>query len=290
MDPLLFFQLVINGLFLGSVYSLTSIGLTLIYGTMDIINFAHGELFMLGMYVSFWFWALLVLDPLLSLFIIFPLFYVLGYVLQKILIKPILGQPLYAQMLMTFGLLLVIQHLVVTFWSANYKRIMTPYSDLTFWVGGIFIHFPQLISFIAAFTCSILLYLFLTRTYTGTAIRATAQDSETAEVLGIDTEKVYAISFGLGTACAGIAGTLVSTYFPFDPYVGTMYVVLAFIVVVLGGLGNYIGAFIGGLIIGVVQTVTAYEFSLLKLTVPLLIFLIVLLIRPEGLFMRRLRQ
>mgnify|MGYP003879469961 CR=1 FL=1 len=176
-------------------------------------------------------------------------------------------------------------------WSADPRQVVTDYAKLTFTYGDLYIPLPRFLAFVVAMTLSGILHLFLTRTDSGTAIRATAQDSETAKVLGIDVNKVYALSFGLGTACAAVAGNLVSIYYPIDPFVGDTFLIMAFIAIVLGSMGNYVGAFIAGLILGVVEIFTAFVLSsLLRQVVPLIIFLLVLLLKPEGLFGGRLRE
>lgn len=290
-SPSIFLNLLIAGIFLGGIYSLVSIGLTLIFGTLKLVNFAHGALMMVSMYLTFWLWALLGIDPLISLPISFGLFFSIGYALQKILIMPIIQRPVSAQMLMTLGLLLVIQNAVIMLWSATPRQVVTDFANLIFRYGELYINFPRFAAFVVAMTLSGILHLFLTRTDLGTAIRATAQDSETAKVLGIDVNKVYALSFGLGTACAAVAGNLISTFYPIDPFVGDTFLLMAFIAIVLGSMGNYIGAFIAGLILGVVEIFTAFVLSsLLRQAVPLIIFLLLLLLKPEGLFGGRLRE
>jgi branched-chain amino acid transport system permease protein len=281
-----------TGLFTGAVYSLVSIGLTIIFGTIRIVNFAHGEMLMLGMYLTFFLWSILGIDPLIALPIVFAVFFTAGYILQSTLIRPIQKHPIHAQMLMTLGLLLVLQNGAVLAWTADFRRVHTPYTDLTIRLGqDLFIDFPRMVAFLASLIMSLGLYIFLTKTYWGVAIRAVGQDSETAEILGVDVKRVYALTFGLGTACAAVAGTLISTYFPIYPYVGTTYIVMAFIVAVMGGLGNFLGAFLAGLVIGVVETLVAFGVSsLLRQTIPLVIFLLVLFFKPEGLFMIRLRK
>jgi branched-chain amino acid transport system permease protein len=257
---------------------------------MKIINFAHCGMMMLSMYVTYWLWVLVGIDPLFSLFIVIPVFFTLGWVTQKVVISPIMSYPLRAQMITTLGLLLVIEHLAVAFWTADFRRVYAPYTDLVFWYAGVYLYFPHILAFIGSSASCLLLYMFLKRTYTGVSIRATAQDAETAETLGIDTNNAQAITFGIGTACTAIGGTLVTTFYPFDPFVGGGYIIVAFTVIVLGGLGNFVGTFLSGLLIGVILSLFGFWTPESKVIVMLLGFLMVLAVRPEGLFRRAARR
>lgn len=288
---LMIVQVTIQGLMLGTIYSLVSIGLTLIWGTMKIINFSHGSLMMVSMYLSYWLWSLLHIDPLLSIFIVFPCMYVVGYLVQRIIIMPIIEAERHAQLLMTFGLMLVIKNLALYIWTGTYRVIITPYSASTFWLGGIMIDVARLMSFFMAIGLSIALHFFLSRTSIGMAIRAVAQDRDAASAMGIDARKIYGITCGLGIAFAGVAGSLATTFYPIFPDLGTNFMFMAFIVMVLGSMGSYLGALFAGLIIGVTESVSAFLFiSSLRQAVAFIIFIIILLFRPEGLFGRALRR
>lgn len=284
-------QVILNALFLGGIYSLVSIGLTLIWGTMKIINFSHGSLMMVSMYISFWLWSIIDLDPLISIFIIFPLMYGIGYLFQRFIVMPILEAERHAQLLMTFGLMLVIKNTVLYVWRADYRIVLPFYADLFFRMGEIVFDAPRVIAFAAAIAFSIGLHFFMTKTSIGMAIRAVAQDSEAASAMGINVYKIYGITCGLGTAFAGVAGVLISTYYPVHPDVGTPFMFMAFVIMVLGSMGNYLGALVAGLIIGVTEGITAYLLSSsLRQAVAFIVFILTLLLKPEGLFGRVLRR
>lgn len=284
-------QVILNGLFLGAIYSLVSIGLTLIWGTMKIINFSHGCLMMVSMYISFWLWFIIRLDPLISIFIIFPLMYGIGCLFQRFIIMPILEAERHAQLLMTFGLMLVIKNTVLYVWRADYRIVLPLYADLFFRTGEIVFDAPRVIAFTAAIALSIGLHFFMTKTSMGMAIRAVAQDSEAASAMGINVYKIYSITCGLGTAFAGVAGALISTYYPVNPEAGTVFMFMAFVIMVLGSMGNYLGAMVAGLIIGVTEGVTAFLISSsLRQAVAFIVFILTLLLKPEGLFGRLLRR
>ncbi len=284
-------QLILNGLMIGAVYSLVAIGLTLIYGVMKIINFAHGAFFMMSMYIAFWLYTLFNINPLLSTIITFLLFTGIGYATEVSLIKPVLKAHTSSQVLMTIGLMLTLQTLAQVLWTSDYRKIYLSYGSDTIKFGSLMLPITKLIIFVISLALCLGFYIFLKRTYIGTAIRAVAQDSDTAQILGIDSEKIFAITFGMGLGLAAVAGCLVSTFFYIYPYVGDSFILVAFVVVVLGGLGNYMGTLAGGFIVGVVESIAGYYLlSSLKFVVLLLIFLFILLLRPEGLFERRVRR
>lgn len=291
LDPAALVQSVFAGIFVGAIYSLVAAGLTLIWGTMRIVNFAHGALMMLGMYAAYWAWYLLGLDPLISALIIFPTFFALGYGIDKFILRRIVEADAVAQLLITFGMSLLIQNLALYFWRADIRLVTTSYSSLYWYVGEFVFDAPHLIAFGAAIVGSIGLHIFLTRSSIGLAIRATAQDREAAQTVGIEAKKIFGLTFGLGTALAAAAGAIITSYYPTTPDSGNQFLFLAFVVVVLGSLGNYLGALIGGLIIGVVQSVTGYVYiAQAQLPLAFAIFLVILIFKPEGLFGRRLRR
>lgn len=284
-------QVILSSVFLGAIYSLVSIGLTLIWGTMKIINFSHGTLMMVSMYISFWLWLAINLDPLISILIIFPLMYGIGYLFQRFIVMPILEAERHAQILMTFGLMLVIKNTVLYVWRADYRTVLPFYADWVFRISEIVVHVPRVIAFIGAIVLSIGLHFFMTKTSIGMAIRAVAQDSEAASAMGINVRKIYGITCGLGIAFAGVAGALVSTYYPVYPDAGTPFMFMAFVAVVLGGMGNYLGALVAGLIIGVTEGITAFLLSSsIRQAAAFIVFILTLLLKPEGLFGRALRR
>lgn len=280
-------QLIINGLLLGGMYALISIGLTLIFGVLEIINFAHGEFLMLSMYASFWLFQLYGIDPYLSLLIILPLFFLIGLAIQRAIIQPILNAPPLNQIFMTVGLSMVLQNLALFVWRADYRTVKTAYSALTLKTSGLMISFPRLVAFILAMGVIGALLIFLKKTYTGKAIRALAQERRAAMLVGINVYRTYQIAFGIGIACVGAAGAiLMPVYFVF-PSVGALFVLIAFVVVILGGYNSLTGALIGGLIIGVVEAFSGFFISPhLREAISFVIFILILLFRPRGLFGR----
>lgn len=280
-------QLIINGLLLGGMYALISIGLTLIFGVLEIVNFAHGEFLMLAMYGSFWLFQLYGVDPYASLLIILPLFFLVGVVVQKIAIEPILNAPPLNQIFMTVGLSMVLQNAALFIWTADYRTVKTSYSALTLKTSGLMISFPRLVAFFLAMGLIAALLIFLKKTYIGKAIRALAQERKAAMLMGINVYRTYQIAFGIGIACVGAAGAmLMPVYFVF-PSVGSLFVLIAFVVVVLGGYNSLTGSLVGGLLIGVVEAFSGFYISPhLKEAIYFVIFILILLFRPTGLFGR----
>jgi branched-chain amino acid transport system permease protein len=280
-------QLIINGVLLGGIYALISIGLTLIFGVLEIVNFAHGEFLMLAMYASYFLFQFYGIDPYLSLFIILPLFFLIGVAVQRATIQPILNAPPLNQIFMTVGLSMVLQNMALFFWTADYRIVKTSYSALTLKTEGLMISFPRLVAFLLAMGLIAALLVFLQKTYTGKAIRALAQERKAAMLMGINVYRTYQFAFGIGIACVGAAGAmLIPVYFVF-PSVGALFVLIAFVVVILGGYNSLTGSLVGGLIIGVVEAFSGFFISPhLKEAIYFVIFILILLFRPTGLFGR----
>ena len=280
-------QLIINGLLLGGIYALISVGLTLIFGVLEIINFAHGEFLMLGMYASFWLFQLLGVDPYLSLLIVIPSFFLVGLAVQRIIIQPIIDAPPLNQIFATVGLSIVLQNAALFFWKADYRTVRTDYSSLVLKAGDLMISFPRLVAFFLALAMIAALLIFLKKTYTGKAITALAQQRRAAMLMGININRTYQIAFGIGIACVGAAGAiLIPVYYAF-PTVGALFVLIAFVVVILGGYNSLVGALVGGLIIGLVEAFSGFFLSPhLKEAIYFVIFILILLFRPTGLFGR----
>jgi len=277
-------QLAINGLTLGGIYALIAIGLTLIFGVVRIINFAQGEFLMIGMFATFWIFSLLKIDPYIALFIFTPLLFLLGVGTERLIIKPILNAPPIAQIFSTFGLSIVLQNGALMFWKSDYRSLETASSNAVLNWGGLMINVPRLVAFLAAVGIVILLYLFLQKTYLGKAMNAVAQDRDAAQLMGVDINKIYMVAFGVGIGLEGLAGALIMPIYATYPTVGFTFGLIAFVVVVLGGLGNMIGAFLGGLIIGLVESFSGFYISPeLNTAIYFLIFVLVLIIRPSGL-------
>jgi len=277
-----------NGLLVGGVYSLMAIGLTLIFGVMRVVNFAHGSLIMLGMYASYWTVALIKIDPYLSIFVSLGVLFVIGASLQKFLINPILNAPEHNQLLLTLGVSLVMENFAVFVWSPDYRVLKTFYGEINFYIGDVSISLVRLLAFVFAMILAGLLYLILTRTDLGRAIRAASEEPRGALLMGINIRRIYMITFGIGAACAGVSGAAITPFIPVYPYVGWLFVITAFVVVVLGGMGNILGAFVGGLVIGLADSVGAMLLpGAMKSIISFTIFILILLFRPTGLFGRR---
>ena len=275
----------INGILMGGIYTLVASGLTLIYGVLHIINFAHGSLLMVAMFGVFYLVTKLGVDPYLSLIVTMPSMFVMGYVLYKYFI----GKLSYGKdeniLLITLGLSIVIENLALMFFSGDSQTISMSYSDKMFEVGPLLIGLPKVISFVAAMVMCALLGIFITRTDTGRAIRAVAKERMGARLVGIDVDKVFAISFGLGMATLGAAASLLMPIFYVSPTTGHVFVMVAFTVVVLGGMGSFLGAVVGGLIVGLTESFGGLYLgeSLGQIGISL-IFILILLFRPSGLF------
>lgn len=284
--PLLL-QSIVNGILMGGVYGLVAIGLTLIFGVMKIINFAHGSLMMLGMFTTYWLYVLAGLDPYLSLLLSIPCLFVLGLLIERFLIAQVLDAPAHNQLLLTLGISLFIENFALFLWTPNFRTLEVTYLRKAAMVGSVMISLPKLVAFIFAIILTILLYCFLKGTDMGKAIRAASEEREGALTVGINLRRIYYVAFGIGAACVGAAGTLTAPFFYVNPHVGGIFVITAFVVVVLGGMGNFIGALVGGLIIGLAESVgAAFVPGQLKQFIIYFIFILVLLFKPEGLFGR----
>ncbi|HYB21431.1 MAG TPA: branched-chain amino acid ABC transporter permease, partial [Thermodesulfobacteriota bacterium] len=253
----LFLQALITGLLMGGVYASYSSGFSLIFGVMNIVNIFHGELIMIGAFTTYWLFSLYNIDPFLTLPASIVSAGLLGYLVQRALINRVVEAPPMISYLCTFGVHLILANLALLLWSADFRTVTTSYSGAGFSVGPLTIPIARLVTFVIALATTFGLYLFLEKARYGKAIRAASQDKEIARLLGIDIKKVYALTFALGAAITGLAGGLLSTYFVIYPQMGLPYTIIAFCVVVLGGMGYIPGALIGGLLLGVIQSLTA---------------------------------
>ncbi len=277
-------QLIINGLLLGGIYALISIGLTLIFGVVRVINFAHGEFLMLSMYVTYFSYTLLGLNPYLSLLIGVPMMFLVGMGIDQLIIRPLREAPAYMQVFATVGLSIVLLNLALFLFSGDYQSIHMAFAEKTLHFGILSLSYAKLIIFFSAILVSVGLYLLLKYTNAGKQIRAIAQDRTAAKLVGINLNRIYMLTFGIGTALVGIAGALILPVYYVFPSVGVYFVLTAFVVVVLGGMGNMVGALLGGFIIGITDSLSGYFIDpSLKEVISFIIFLIVLLIRPSGL-------
>ncbi len=277
-------QALISGILVGGVYALIGIGLTIIFGVMRVINFAHGDLLMVGMYLTYFAFSLLGIDPFLSIAVSVPLMFLLGAFLQKAFINRVLNALPQNQILLTIGLGLVMSNAVMMLFTSDYRILTTSYSSGSVSVGGISISTPLLLSFVITGAITAFLYWFLLKTDTGQAIRATAQDRDAAQLMGVDVRRMSVLATGMGAALAGTAGALISPTYYIFPQVGSAFTLKAFVIVVLGGMGSIVGATLGGVVVGVAESMSAvYVSSGLKELFVFVIFLLVLLLRPAGL-------
>jgi branched-chain amino acid transport system permease protein len=285
MDFGLVIPAVVAGLTTGAVYALVALGLTLIYGVLHIINFAHGSLLMLAMYGVFFLHALFGIDPYLALPILVPVFFALGYALQRGVIMPASHGKDQNILLVTLGLAIIFDNLALYLWSSTTRTIDLPYAFEVIDLGFALVPIPRAIAFFGALAVAGLLWLLIARTDLGRAIRAVAKERQGARLVGIDVEHIYAMSFGIGTACLAVAASLLMPTFYVTPQVGYAFVLIAFTTVVLGGMGSFEGALVGGLVLGVVEALGGLWLgeSLGQIGI-FVIFILVLLFRPTGLF------
>ena len=278
-------QVIISGILAGGVYALASVGLALIFGVVRLVNFAHGEFLMIAMYFAFWLHAIFGLTPYASLPINLILMAVLGYVIFKVIMSRVLEAEQSIQMLITLALSMVLQNLALILFRADFRSIRLPITTAWVNVGDITLGLPRLIAFVIAISASVALYLFLQKTFAGAAMRAIAQNSKAAELMGIHVRQVYLQAFVIGSCLVGLAGLLISPIYPVFPMVGGTFSTLSFIVVVIGGLSSIPGAILGGLLIGVVESLAGYFFGpAFQQAAYFLLFIVVLILRPTGLF------
>jgi branched-chain amino acid transport system permease protein len=285
VDPTILAAAAINGLLMGGIYTLVASGLTLIYGVLHIINFAHGSMLMLAMFAVYFLLTKAGIDPYLALIIMVPGMYALGYLLYRHMIgKLSLGRDENI-LLITLGLSILLENLALLFFKGDSRTISLAYSDKMIELGPLLLGVPKVISFVAAMVLCGLLGLFISRTDTGKAIRAVAKERMGARLVGIDVDKVFAISFGVGLATLGAAACLLMPIFYVSPSSGHVFVIVAFTVVVLGGMGSFLGAVVGGLIVGLTESFGGLFLgeSLGQIGISL-IFILILLFRPSGLF------
>ncbi len=281
-------QVIINGLLVGGVYVLASIGLSVIYGVLKIVNFAHGAFLMVGMFIAYWSFKLLGLDPVLAIIIAAPLLALLGVATYTAVIKPILSEVHYIQMFIMFGVLLVLENLANILFTVDARTLTTVYSDLVVRAGPLVMSVPRLLAFVVGGIATAALYGFLRFTYAGKAIRAVSQDARAARLMGINNERIYVQAMAIGMVCTAVSGAVLVTYYPVYPSVGGGFLLICFIVVILGGPGNIIGAIVSGLMVGLVESLSGYFISpSMSPLVYFLIFILALLIRPYGLFGER---
>ena len=281
----------INGILMGSIYGLTALGLTVIFGVLKVINFAHGSMLMVGMYAAYWAVVLTGLHPYLALVLVVPVMFLFGYFLQDIVIKPIfkaereVREPITV-IIVTTGVWYILDNLTLLIFGPQYRTIQdNPLRGKMLEIGGMLISMPKLWGFFTAILTALAVYWFLQKTRMGRAIRATSLDRDAASLMGINQYRVYNIAFGIGTATAGIAGVTLVPFYNVFPSVGVLFDIKGFIIVVLGGLGSISGAILGGIIIGLIESVGAqYMAATWTEGIVYALFLLVLFVKPSGLF------
>jgi branched-chain amino acid transport system permease protein len=269
------------------VYALVAAGLSLIFGLMEIVNFAHGEFLMLAMYVAFFAWSLARLDPLLSLPLTTAALAALGWATYHGVIRWVLGGPMLAQIFVTFGLAVVLRSAAQFAWGADFRVIRDPLLAGRVSLGGVFLGLPQIAASALALLAFLALWAFLARSETGVALQATAQDRQAASLMGIDTDRMFALGWAIGSACVGVAGALLSMFFYVFPEVGGPFALVAYVTVALGGFGNVPATLLGGVVVGLVEVIAGLLIAPgLKYAVVFLVYLAVVLWRPQGLLGR----
>jgi branched-chain amino acid transport system permease protein len=288
LSPVILFPAILNGLTTGAVYALVALGLTLIYGVLHIINFAHGALLTAAMFAAFFANRWLGLDPYVAALVLTPLFFALGYALQRFVIGPAAHGEDRNILLVTLGLAVVIENALLYCFRADTRTIDVPYGFDTIQIGPAFLAVPRVVAFVAVIVVTLVLWLIMRLSDTGKAIRAVAKEKLGAELAGIDVAHIYAVTFGLGTACLAVAACLLIPSYYVNPSAGNAFVLIAFTVVVLGGMGSVAGALVGGLFVGVVESLSGLWLgeSLGQIGI-FVMFILVLLFRPSGLFGER---
>lgn len=283
MDLIL--QTVVAGLMLGGVYALIAVGLNLIFGVVKVINFAHGELVLVGMYLTWWLWATYAINPYISLLIIAPVMFVIGLAFQQFLVAPLINSSPTMKIFLTLGVSVFLQNLALFLFGGQFRAVNLPWASQSLTIGNVSVTYGRITAFLVAVALVLGLFYLLKRTLTGKVLNAIVEDRETAGTIGIPVKRYYLLAMGIGVGLAGVAGTLIIPFQAAYPLAGAHFTLMAFVVVVLGGLGNMGGALLGGLILGVVETVTGtYVDPALQQVAVFVVFILVLIVRPQGIF------
>jgi len=281
-------QLLVSTVLLGGIYALIAVGLTLIFGIMRVVNFAHGEFLMLGMYLAFWSFTLWGVDPYFILVVAVPLFFAIGLGVYALVMRGVIHASHNVQIFTTVGLSTALQNVALVLWTGDFRFVRPWESSVVVRILGAAFNLSQVIAFAVALLFTLALFAFMKWTHAGRVMRATAQDGEAATLMGINTDRVYRLAFAIGIACVGVAGVLVSPLYSVYPTAGLQFVLLAYVVVVLGGLGDMVGALLGALIVAGVEVIGSYVFgSAWKEVIYFVLFIAVLVFRPAGLFGQR---
>jgi len=278
---------IIMGIFLGGLYTLIALGLSLVFGVMKLINVAHGDWVILGSYFAYTAMTMLGIDPFLSLVMGIPLLFVIGFGVQRFLLNRAFAVSLDAALLVCFGISIIFQNFCQIIWTPFSRGLRPPYGLESFSIGGLHVPLVYLLNFIAALAVMLFLREFLRRTYLGKAINAASQDRRAAQLMGINTGRVYAFAFAIAMAFAAIAGVLLGLTFPFTPTSGVSFLIIAFGVVIVGGLGSILGTFIGGMVFGLAQTLGGHFLgAVAQMLIAYILVFVVLAVRPRGIFGR----
>ena len=288
MNATLIAQSLVSGVLFGGVYSLMAVGLTLIFGVMRVVNFAHGDMMVWGMYIAWLLATRMGVDPMLGFVVCAAGLFVLGVLVQRTLVDRIQDAPHEMQILLLLGVGLVLENSALGVFGPDPQRVRSSLLGATFWIGPVFVDMARLVAFAVALALTCALWMFLRRTDLGRTMRATADNPYGARVVGTDVRRVYAAAFGIGAACVGAAGALVSPILPFSPSLGLSASVTSFNVVIIGGMGSLPGAFAGGLLVSVAESLGAVFLApSMKELVSFGLLILILLFRPAGLFGRR---
>ncbi len=278
-------QSLVNGLVMGSIYALIASGLTLVFGVMRIINIAHGEFIMIGMYLVYFLNVALGIDPYLSILVVIPVMFLFGVGFYSFFIKPAIDKPHINQVMITIGVSLILINVALILATADYRALNVVYFNRSFRISRIMIGLPQMIAFLEALVITGGLYWLLVYTRMGRFIRAVAQNRKAALLMGVNVDRVFKVSMGLVACCAGLAGVLVLPIYYVFPEVGSTFLLLSFVIIVLGGMGNFIGALAGGIIVGLIESIgSLFLPGSLPQAATYILLIIFLIVRPEGLF------
>ena len=283
LDATLISQALVTGLLLGGVYALISAGFTLVFGVLKIINFAHGEFLMLGMYGTYFLFTGLGLHPYLSMLVIFPALFVFGALIFWITIRPAVAAPELNQLLLTVGISLFLQNVALVFFKSDYRSVDIAFARNKVELGSVILSAPHLLAFVVSVVVTLALYFLLRSTDIGRSMRASAENRDAAILMGINVPRIYVVTFATGIALLGIAGPLLAPIYSVSPDVGGLFILTVLVVVVLGGMGNFLGALAGGLVIGVAENLGAiFMPGSMGPVVSFAVLILVLLLKPEG--------